>query len=174
MSRTPRLVVAATRHGLSEVLKARDKPSARVLLTHARTVPSGPVQVSATGVVILVRPYASVTLAIRILDDPVTRPRTMTREKRLNVGHRQGTCPFPAPSSARGASYRRQRVTSQTCQLVAPVRRLALRNSPIEPILLKFLRTLCGLSAATPPLTGANAPIHTLKRNSTTSPSCIT
>jgi len=33
------------------------------------------------------------------------------------------------------------------------------------PILLKFLRTLCGLGGATPPLTCANAPIYTLKRN---------
>ncbi len=45
---------------------------------------------------------------------------------------------------------------------------------PIEPIVLKFLRTLCGLAVTTPPLTWANTQIHTLKRNSTTSPSAIT
>lgn len=37
-----------------------------------------------------------------------------------------------------------------------------------------FLRTLCGLRKHTPPLTGANAPVHRLKRNSTTSPSAMT
>jgi hypothetical protein len=47
-------------------------------------------------------------------------------------------------------------------------------NQPIEPITLNFLRTLCGLGGVTPPLTWANASIQTLKRNSTTSPSCIT
>lgn len=39
---------------------------------------------------------------------------------------------------------------------------------------LKFLRTLCGLRGPTPSLTCTNALIHTLKRNSTTSPSLIT
>lgn len=35
----------------------------------------------------------------------------------------------------------------------------------IEPITPNFLRTLCGLRGTTPPLTCANALIHTLKRN---------
>jgi hypothetical protein len=48
------------------------------------------------------------------------------------------------------------------------------QDSPIEPIRLKFLRTVCGLGGVIPTLTCANALIHTLKRNSTTSPSAIT
>ncbi len=78
-----------------------------------------------------------------------------------------GRGPTHSPRSE-GASYR-QRVTSRTRQFGSSEgQRPGLRNSPIEPILLKFLRTLCGLGASTPPLTCANAPIHTLKRNSTT------
>jgi integrase len=38
----------------------------------------------------------------------------------------------------------------------------------------EFLRTKCGLATFDPALTRQNAQIHTLKRNSTTSPSCIT
>ena len=47
-------------------------------------------------------------------------------------------------------------------------------SGQIEPVTLNFLRTLCGLRGVTPPLTCTNASIHTLKRNSTTSPSAIT
>ena len=47
-------------------------------------------------------------------------------------------------------------------------------NSLTEPILLEFLRTLCGLEGLILCLTCANAPIQTLKRNSTTSPSAMT
>ena len=47
-------------------------------------------------------------------------------------------------------------------------------NGRIEPVTLDFLRTLCGLGGVIPHLTCGNAPIHTLKRNSTTSPSCMT
>jgi amino acid transporter len=36
------------------------------------------------------------------------------------------------------------------------------------------LRTLCGLRGVTPALTCAHVSIHTLNRNSTTSPSCMT
>ena len=43
-----------------------------------------------------------------------------------------------------------------------------------QAILLRFLRTLCGLEDLTPPLNCGFASIHTLKRNSTTSPSAIT
>jgi hypothetical protein len=39
---------------------------------------------------------------------------------------------------------------------------------------LDFLRTLCGLRWVAPLLNRGNASIHTLKRNSTTSPSCMT
>ncbi len=53
------------------------------------------------------------------------------------------------------------------------------RDRPSEtarsrPTPLKLLRTRCGLGAPHKPLTCANRPIHTLKRNSTTSPSAIT
>ena len=41
------------------------------------------------------------------------------------------------------------------------------------PQRLRLLRTICGLEAPIPPLTCANASIHTLNRNSTTSPSTI-
>jgi hypothetical protein len=64
--------------------------------------------------------------------------------------------------------------TSLACQLAAPSPPGQPSEQPIEPIPLKFLRTLCGLRGVTPLLTCANAPIHTLKRNSTTSPSAIT
>ena len=43
-----------------------------------------------------------------------------------------------------------------------------------ELVSLKFFRTLCGLGGLDRPLSCANAPIHTLKRNSTTSPSAMT
>ena len=55
---------------------------------------------------------------------------------------------------------------------------LGVRSGPpncrIEPVALDLLRTLCGLAEVAPPLNCGSAPIHTLKRNSTTSPSAIT
>ena len=47
-------------------------------------------------------------------------------------------------------------------------------NGQIEHIALNFLRTVCGLGQVAPHLTCGNVPIQTLKRNSTTSPSCMT
>ena len=41
-------------------------------------------------------------------------------------------------------------------------------DGQIEHIAQNFLRTVCGLGEEAPPLTCTNAPIQTLKRNSTT------
>ncbi len=77
-------------------------------------------------------------------------------------------------SNREHASQRRERDTSQGANSVARFPRFGPRNGAIEPITLNFLRTLCALGGATLPLTCTNAPIQTLKRNSTTSPSAIT
>lgn len=47
-------------------------------------------------------------------------------------------------------------------------------RSLIERTALTLLRTVCGLRVPCSALTCINVPIHTLKRNSTTSPSCMT
>jgi hypothetical protein len=52
--------------------------------------------------------------------------------------------------------------------------RVGRPGRPNQQVLLKRLRTVCGLRESRTALTCANAPIHTLKRNSTTSPSCMT
>jgi hypothetical protein len=45
---------------------------------------------------------------------------------------------------------------------------------PITFTVRKLVRTVCGLPALQSSLTSENAPIQTLKRNSTTSPSAMT
>jgi len=51
---------------------------------------------------------------------------------------------------------------------------IGLQNGQIEHISLNLLRTVCGLRGVAPHLTCTNVSIQTLKRNSTTSPSCMT
>jgi hypothetical protein len=54
------------------------------------------------------------------------------------------------------------------------IRRLAVQNGHAGPAGANFSRTLRGLEGIAPHLTCENASIHTLKRNSTTSPSAMT
>ena len=67
-------------------------------------------------------------------------------------------------------SHRQQGVAYEACLLMVPSPKSCLT----KPVLLKSLRTLWDREGSQPPLTCGFAPIHTLKRNSTTSPSAIT
>ena len=77
--------------------------------------------------------------------------------------------PLLSLTALRATTYSRCRMSSALPQsLEGPP------NPPDKPNQLKFLRTPCGPGGTMRPVTCANVPIHTLKRNSTTSPSDIT